>query len=116
MSPAPDGRGAPQPKPPMLPFSLRRFLTILAVLFLANWLLVQLFAPAKERIRVPYTPTFIAQVEAGNVKEIAAEGDTIQGEFKKEVKYEDEKAKSFKTEVPAFANDNELSGSCSRTR
>ena len=79
VSPAPDGRGAPPQRQPMLPFSLRRFVTILAVLFLVNWLLVQVLAPAKEVIRVPYTPTFIAQVKAGNVKEIAAEGDTVQG-------------------------------------
>ena len=56
MSPAPDGRGEPPKKQPMLPFSPRRFITILAVLFLVNWALVQVLAPAKERIRVPYTP------------------------------------------------------------
>ena len=93
----------------MLPFSWRRFVTILAVLFLVNWLLVQVFAPAEERIRVPYTPTFITQVKAGNVKEISSEGDTVQGEFKKDVTYEGDKAKLFKTEIPAFANDNALS-------
>ena len=109
VSPAPDGRGAPQQRPPMLPFSLRRFVTILAVLFLLNWLLVQVFAPAEERISVPYTPTFIAQVKAGNVKEISAEGDTIQGEFKKDVEYKGDKATNFKTEIPSFANDNALS-------
>ena len=43
------------------------------------------------------------------MKEISSEGDTISGEFKKEVKYKDDKAKNFKTEVPTFANDNALS-------
>ncbi len=109
VTPAPDGRGAPAQRPPMLPFSVRRFVTILAVLFLVNWLLVQVLAPGKEVIRVPYTPTFIAQVKDGNVKEIAAEGDTVQGEFKKEVTYKGDKAKDFKTEIPSFANDNALS-------
>ena len=47
VSPAPDGRGAPAERQPMLPFSWRRFVTILAVLFLVNWLLVQVFAPAE---------------------------------------------------------------------
>ena len=60
---------------------------------------------------MPYTPTFIAQVKAGNVKEISAEGDTVQGEFKKEVKYKGDKATDFKTEIPSFANDNALSES-----
>jgi cell division protease FtsH len=93
----------------MMPFSWRRFLSILAVLFLVNWALVQVLAPPKERIRVPYTPTFVQQVERGNVKEISAEGDTIQGEFKREVEYEGDTAKAFRTEIPAFANDNQLS-------
>ena len=49
-------------KPPMLPWSGRRFLVILAVLFLLNWLIVAIFAPGEERIRVPYNPTFLEQV------------------------------------------------------
>ena len=65
---------------------------------------------------MPYTPTFLAQVSAGNVKEISSEGDTIQGEFKKEVKYKDDKATDFKTEIPTFANDNALSQLLTRTR
>jgi cell division protease FtsH len=107
--PAPDGRGKPPKKQPMIPFSPRRFITILAVLFLVNWALVQVFAPAKERIRVPYTPTFLKEVKAGNVKEISSEGDTIKGEFKADVKYKDKKADNFKTEVPTFANTDALS-------
>ncbi len=96
-------------KPPMIPWSGRRFLTILLVLFVLNWALVAIFAPAEERIRVPYNPTFIAQVEDGNVKEISSKGDTVQGEFKQEVEYEGDKAKNFETEVPTFANDDQLS-------
>jgi cell division protease FtsH len=99
---------APQ-KPPMLPWSGRRFLAILAVLFLLNWLIVAIFAPAEERIKVPYNPTFLAEVREGNVKEISSRGDTVQGEFRDQVKYEDEEAKQFETEIPTFANDDELS-------
>ena len=101
-------QGTPQ-KPPMLPFSGRRFLVILLALFVLNWLLVQVFAPAEKRIEVPYTPTFLTQVRDGNVKEIASTGETVQGEFKKEVTYEDETAENFETEVPTFANEEELS-------
>ena len=32
----------------------------------------------------------------------------MQGEFKKEVKYKDDSAKDFETEIPTFANDDEL--------
>ena len=93
----------------MLPWSGRRFLAILAVLFLLNWLIVAIFAPAEERIRVPYNPTFLTEVRQGNVKEISSRGDTVQGEFRDEVTYQDDKAKQFETEIPTFANDEELS-------
>jgi cell division protease FtsH len=99
---------APQ-KPPMIPWSGRRFLVILLGLFVLNWAIVAIFAPAEERIRVPYNPTFIQQVQRGNVKEISSKGDTVQGEFKKEVKYEGDSATNFETEVPTFANDDQLS-------
>ena len=93
----------------MIPWSGRRFITILLALFLLNWLIVAIFAPAEERIRVPYNPTFLEQVRDRNVKEISSKGDTVQGEFKKEVEYKGDKAKGFETEIPTFANDDELS-------
>jgi cell division protease FtsH len=99
---------APQ-KPPMIPWSGRRFLAILAVLFFLNWLIVAIFAPGEKRIQVPYNPTFLAQVRDGNVKEISSRGDTVQGEFREQVKYQDDEAKQFETEIPTFANDEELS-------
>ena len=99
---------APQ-KPPMIPWSGRRFITILLALFLLNWLIVAIFAPAENRIRVPYNPTFLEQVRDRNVKEISSKGDTVQGEFKKKVEYKGDKATGFETEIPTFANDDELS-------
>ena len=93
----------------MLPWSGRRFLAILAVLFFLNWLIVAIFAPGEERIQVPYNPTFLAEVREGNVKEISSRGDTVQGEFREQVKYQDDEAKQFETEIPTFANDEELS-------
>jgi cell division protease FtsH len=93
----------------MIPWSGRRFLVILISLFVLNWLIVAIFAPAEQRIRVPYNPTFLAQVRDGNVKEISSKGDTIQGEFKKDVKYKGDKATNFETEIPTFADDTQLS-------
>src|SRR4051794_21672935 len=99
---------APQ-RTPMLPWSGRRFFVILIGLFVLNWALVAVFAPAEKRIRVPYNPTFLSQVRNNNVKEISSKGDTVQGEFKKDVTYKGDKAKGFETEVPTFANKDELS-------
>jgi cell division protease FtsH len=99
---------APQ-RPPMLPWSGRRFLVILLVLFALNWLIVAIFAPAEPRITVPYNPNFLAQVRDGNVKEISAKGDEVQGEFKQDVTFEGDKAKQFETQIPTFANRRQLS-------
>ena len=93
----------------MIPWSPRRFIMILLGLFVLNWLIVAVFAPPEKRIKIPYSPTFLEQVRKGNVKEISASGDTVKGEFKKEVKYKGESAKGFETEIPTFANDRELS-------
>jgi cell division protease FtsH len=107
--PAPDGRGAPPVKPPMLPFSGRRFLGILLLLLALNWIAVAVFAPPKERISVPYTPFFLDQVRKDNVKDISSEGDTVKGDFRKETKYQKKKAARFETVVPTFANHAQLS-------
>jgi len=109
VSPAPDGRGAPEPKRPMLPWSPRRFLGILLVLLAVNWAAAAILAPPKKRIRVPYTPVFLDQVRKGNVKEISSEGDTVDGDLRRELGYKGDKAKRFKTEVPTFADDRQLS-------
>ena len=94
----------------MLPFSFRRFFTIVAVLLAANYLFVAIFAPEVERERVPYTPVFVEQIEKKNVKEISSKGSTVQGEFKREVRG----SKKFETEVPTFADTDELSADLER--
>jgi cell division protease FtsH len=93
----------------MFPWSPRRFITILIALFIINWLIVGLVAPPEKRITVPYNPNFLGQVRANNVKEISSSGDTVQGEFKHEVKYKGESATRFETEFPTFADDAQLS-------
>jgi cell division protease FtsH len=105
VDPAPDGRGKPPQKPPMLPFSWRRLLVIVVVLLVVNSVLVNVFAPPQKRERIPYTPTFIQQIDKGNVKEISSEGETVTGDFRTKVG----DAKHFKTEVPTFANTDQLS-------
>ena len=100
--------GAPQ-KTPMIPWNPRRFILIVIGLFILNWVIVGIVAPAEKRIQVPYNPTFLDQVRAGNVKEISSSGDTVKGEFKKDVTYKGDTAKQFETEFPTFADDQQLS-------
>ena len=85
-----------------------RFIVIVLVLLALNYVSVALLGPGREpSIDIPYNPTFRAQVEAGNVERISAQGETVEGEFKKAVKPPDDSkakaAKNFETEVPTFA-------------
>jgi cell division protease FtsH len=113
VDPAPDGRGMPPDQRPRLGLG-RRFLVIVALLLALNYVLAAVFSPEEERARVPYSPFFLDQVKAGNVKEISSRGETVEGEFKREVRYppgdEDaERTDRFETEIPTFADDRELS-------
>jgi len=86
-----------------------RFWRFLLVLLVLNIVLAQLIPSSEDkRLDVPYT-YFREQVKAGNVKEVNARNDVIQGEFAKEVKFKDnEPETSFETVRPTFAQDDEL--------
>ena len=102
--PGPDGRG--RPPAPARGFG-RGFLVFFLVLLLLNILLASLIQPQQAtRVRIPYSPTFLAQVSAGNVSSISSRGTTVQGNFRSAVRYPNSKAspaKLFATELPAFA-------------
>jgi cell division protease FtsH len=64
-----------------------------------------------QRVRVPYSPFFLAQVEAGDVAQITSRGTAIQGVFRRPTRTpEHAVATRFATEIPAFADTKELSG------
>ena len=88
-----------------------RILLVIAVLLAINYATVALFAPGDEKpVRVPYSPTFLEQVRDKNVERISTTGETVEGKFKKEVKYgKADPSTAFETEIPVFANDEQLS-------
>src|ERR687887_504233 len=96
---------------PMFRSPRMRILLIVTGLLAANYIFVALFAPGKvEPVRIPYSPTFLDQVRAGNVDRISPTGATVDGSFKKEFKYGSaEPTKAFATEIPVFANGDQLS-------
>ena len=105
----PAGGSPPPSQPPRLAVSPRWIVLIGAVLALNLFISVRAMAP-ETRVRVPYSPYFLQQVKAGNVQEITSKGTDIQGTFEKEVTFEDSKPTTrFRTEIPAFANTDELS-------
>ncbi len=86
------------------------FLALLAMLAI-NWLIAALLFNNATVLQVPYS-FFHQQVQAGNVSQITAKGDSIQGAFKIAVTASQAKGKApvqgeatytqFKTELPAF--------------
>jgi cell division protease FtsH len=94
-----DQRGRPRPS----------FWKLLVALLLVNWIASSIMLREESRADIPYT-VFRAQVEAGNVSEITSIDDSIEGDFKAEVKYppgEDGRTvRRFSSHRPTFAEDD----------
>src|SRR3954453_19430755 len=107
-------QGAQVPRPPQMPGG-RRFWYLVLALLAANYLVVALFAPGKARsVHVPYSPAFLQQVRDGNVVRIGSTGSTGEaghGGFKNPSRSPNDKAeptKNFDTQIPTFANTDQL--------
>src|SRR4051812_42904294 len=107
-APPPPTPAAPQNKPR---FRLDwRLLVFVGVLFAINFYVSSRATSPPSRVRVPYSPYFLNQVNAGQVVSITSKGTAIQGTFTKAQSYKGAKAtERFATEIPAFANTDELS-------
>jgi len=115
VAPAPDGRGMPESASARPPHRTRGFAIFVLVLVALNWGSLLLFSPgSQQRVKVPFSPYFLTQVQAGQVASIASMGNTIQGTFRTPLRYPaaDTKAtptRLFSTEVPTFWNNTQLS-------
>jgi cell division protease FtsH len=114
VAPAPDGRGLPDEHKPPPPHRLRGFWIFLILLLALNWVSVLAFKTAGEpRVKVPFSPYFLDQVNAGQVKSISSKADTISGTFATKVRYPPNDSTAtptdlFSTQVPAFWNNASL--------
>ncbi len=107
--PGPDGRGAP-PEPRQRIFG-PGLLIFFLILLLINIVLASALQTTPASVRIPYSPNFLEQVQSGNVSSISSKGSSIQGEFRKEVRYPDSAAKPvtrFVTELPEFVDNKTL--------
>src|SRR5512142_2874844 len=114
VTPAPDGRGTEASGAPRPSRRGVRLIALAIALLALNYLLVANAMKPTAPLRVPYMPTFVEQVRAGNVASISSRGDSIQGVFKRAVSYpaagkDSKSSKQFETQVPAFADTTTLS-------
>jgi len=102
------GGSPPAAKPrPRLSWQLLAFVV---GLFIINVWFGSRATQAPTRIRVPYSPFFLQQVSGGNVTSISSKGTAIQGVFRRQETYAGSKATTrFETEIPAFADTDQLS-------
>ena len=106
---APRGSSPPQKPRPRFPIS-RGWIIFALALLAVNFYFGSRATQPTSRVRVPYSPFFVNQVNAGHVTEITSKGTAIQGSFTEKIKFGKAKPTTkFKTEVPAFANTDELS-------
>src|SRR6516164_6704350 len=77
--PGPDGRGAPPSPPRGRPPAFGPGLAILlALLVMINVVVAAGLRAQPTRVRIPYSPTFLAQVQAGNVSSVSSKGTTVR--------------------------------------
>jgi cell division protease FtsH len=114
VAPAPDGRGMPEEHKPSPPHRWRGLWIFFIGLLALNWLSVLVFQPSTQpRVKVPFSPYFLSQLEAGKVASISSTSGAINGTFKTKVRYpaSDKNATlttEFATQVPSFWNTNQL--------
>jgi len=110
--PAPDGRGAPNPQPQRPRLFGPSLIVVFALLLALNIVLATSARTATPRVTIPYSPTFLAQVDAGNVSSISPKGSTVHGTFRTAVLYPAGSGGTattlFSTQIPEFANNDAL--------
>jgi cell division protease FtsH len=110
-APPPAPRGS-SPDPPQRPWYRPnpRWIALFLLLLAVNIFFTARATEPASRVRVPYSPFFLNQVKAGHVDQITSKGTAVQGMFKQKQSYQESKPTTkFRTEVPAFANTDELS-------
>ncbi len=90
-----------------------RFLALVALLVVANWILAQRLNPPEPSVKVPYSPVFLDQVRADNVMRINNRGAGVTGEFRNDVTWPRSgegrvTATKFETQLPAFTDERTL--------
>jgi cell division protease FtsH len=120
--PKPAGPPRPQDPAPRTPsrprFRISRWWIAVALgLILVNFYVGSRVTEDEPRLDVPYSPFFLEQVRKRNVARITSEGTTIQGSFIRPERYSNSQpTRDFETEIPTFANTDELARDLERSQ
>jgi cell division protease FtsH len=93
---------------------MRWFWALLIGVLAVNWLALLIVQPGGQpRVRIPFSPYFLQQVEAGHVGSISSKSDAIEGTCTRRVRYpasdhHETATTLFSTQVPAFWNNSQL--------
>jgi cell division protease FtsH len=95
---------------PSRPWRIAIYVVLIAVMLGANYWGAHRVTQVT-RIRIPYSPVFLAQVRAGNVRSVTSTASELQGDFKHSTKPTGASTSSihFVTEIPSFADTTQLS-------
>jgi cell division protease FtsH len=94
------------PRLPSRPTRIAIYVVVIVVLLGVNYWAAHR-ATQVSRIRIPYSPVFLQQVRADNVVSITSTQSEIQGQFDQPTTAG--KPTAFVTEIPSFADTNQLS-------
>ena len=109
VTPAPDGRGRRREqrngRPPKSARNQRIVIVaiVLGLLALNLWISSQALKP-NPRVQIPYSPTFLYEVNHGNVGLVSSNSYAIQGTFRTAINYQGSHTIYFSTQIPSFAN------------
>jgi cell division protease FtsH len=105
-----NGRPARRVRLPKRSVRIAVYLVLVAIALGVNYWAAHK-ATEVQRVRIPYSPFFLAQVKAGNVVQITSKGSAIQGVFRSHTAPPTggSSAIRFATEIPAFADTDGLS-------
>jgi cell division protease FtsH len=96
---------------------MRRYALVFLVLLAINWLVAGALYRSPGPTTIAYSPLFLQQVQAGNVKEISSsQTGAIQGVFRSTVRVPGvtKPVTVFKTQLPSFADDSALSAALAK--
>ena len=85
-----------------------RLWPILVVLLVANYWAASTVPDKPSRARIAYSPQFLSEVKANNVRLVTITEQNIEGEFKRPVTIEKKKFTRFSTNQPALPTDDTL--------